>query len=912
MAPRRCRRALLLSFFALATWAPDIFAVAADPPATVTGTVRDATGAAVPRTLVSLLDARRATVASTRSDDHGRFTLTAPAPGRYLLLFEARGFAERTDVVEAVSGAAAALDVSLSLRPVEELVTVTASPGVIGDVESTPQAVNLIGREEVVTRAKAVVAQVAEGEVGVHLQRTSPTMAGIYVRGLTGNKVNVFVDGVRVSTGSARGGVSTFLDLNDPATLGEVEILRGPSSTQYGSDAIGGSVQLLPRPLSFSGGGRRFSGDFGTSFGTADLGFGADLTAAWAGETVAVQGTIHGRRISTLRPGDAVDTHNAVTRFLGVPSDIVLDDGRLPDTAFTQYGGAFRMSWAVSPLTQVTASYRRGQQDGGKRYDQLLGGDGNLVADLRNLMMDLAHVRLERRSLGWLDQLSLGYSFNTQREERVNQGGNGNPNAAVNHEYERTSVHGLQASLVKRAGAHALTLGADHYRERVDAPSFGFNPVTSVVSVRRGRVPDEARYRHGGVFLQDVWDATESLDVMASARWSTATYDARAADSPLVNGRPLWPDDHLSVNHVTFRAGLAWRPVSSLTVAAAVSSGFRAPHVTDLGTFGLTGSGFEVSSVEVKGLGATVGTAANASAVSSGLAVEQQKPERSLSYEGALRWHTPRFDTDLVAFVNDVDDNATKQTLILPPGAVGTLLGDQVIASQNANGAVFVAAATNPVLVRANFDDARIWGIEHTAALRLASSWRVSTVFTFLRARDKRTDLPPNIEGGTPAPEAWINVRYAPSGKGYWVEPYTRLVGRNDQLSTLDLEDRRTGATRSRSSIANFFNNGARARGLIGPGADGTPRTADDVLLATGETLPQIQDRILGVGVASAPLVAEIPGYALFGFRAGIRFGGRHQVLVDLENIGDRSYRGVSWGLDGPCRGLFARYNVTF
>ena len=63
---------------------------------------------------------------------------------------------------------------------------------------------------------KTVVAQAIEGEAGVALQRTSPTMAGMFVRGLTGNKVNVFVDGVRYSNGAQRGGVNTFLDLIEP------------------------------------------------------------------------------------------------------------------------------------------------------------------------------------------------------------------------------------------------------------------------------------------------------------------------------------------------------------------------------------------------------------------------------------------------------------------------------------------------------------------------------------------------------------------------------------------------------------------------------------------------------------------------------------------------------------------------
>ena len=48
-------------------------------------------------------------------------------------------------------------------------------------------------------------------------------MAGIFVRGLTGNKVNVFVDGVRYSNGAQRGGVNTFLDLIDPSTLEGIE-----------------------------------------------------------------------------------------------------------------------------------------------------------------------------------------------------------------------------------------------------------------------------------------------------------------------------------------------------------------------------------------------------------------------------------------------------------------------------------------------------------------------------------------------------------------------------------------------------------------------------------------------------------------------------------------------------------------
>ena len=135
---------------------------------------------------------------------------------------------------------------------------------------------------------------------------------------------------------------------------------------------------------------------------------------------------------------------------------------------------------------------------------------------------------------------------------------------------------------------------------------------------------------------------------------------------------------------------------------------------------------------------------------------------------------------------------------------------------------------------------------------------------------------------------------------------------RQDHLSTLALEDRRTGATRTRSSIASFFRNGARARGLIGPGMDGTFGTADDILLATGETLTQVQDRVLGPGVTAEPLFPYLPGYLTVNLRGGFTLRESHEIVVVLENILDRNYRGVSWGVDAPGRSLSVRYFRRF
>jgi hemoglobin/transferrin/lactoferrin receptor protein len=470
-------------------------------------------------------------------------------------------------------------------------------------------------------------------------------------------------------------------------------------------------------------------------------------------------------------------------------------------------------------------------------------------------------------------------------------------------------VNGVNGRVSRTLAARqTLQIGGDAYFEGVDAPSTGLDPVTGASSVRRGRVPDEATYAHGGGYAQTFFEAIpDRLRLHGSIRVSTASYVASAADSPIVNGAPLWLDDRLRSTNAAFRTGLLVLPDDHWTVAFNVSRGFRAPHITDLGTLGLTGAGFEVAAPDVAGLDATVGTTSAASAVSTGRPVEQVAAERSLSTDLIVRYRARAFRAELSLFSNTIRDNIQKQALILPPGSVGVVLGGQPVVEQSPGGAVFVEAATNPVLVRANFDDARVQGVEGTVEWKPAQTFTVGGVLTWVRARDLATGAPPNIEGGTPAPDGYLILRYIAPSTRWWVEPYLHLAARQPRLSTLDLEDRRTGATRSRTSIRNFFHNGATARGWVAPGPDNTLGTEDDVLATTGETLAQVQDRVLGVGVASAPLFTSVADYGTVGVRAGLHLG-RHEVLVDAENLGDTNYRGISWGVDAPGRGVSLKY----
>lgn len=880
----------------------------------ISGSVTDQNGAVVVGARVFLLNSSTRMEKTTNTDGGGTFTFDKIAPGNYQIRVAAKGFAQNITPVQITTAGISNLEIALTIG--ESNVTVTAELGRAENLANVPQAVSVIGREEILERSRSVLSQVGKEEAGLNVQTTSPTIGAIVVRGLTGKNVVNFVDGIRYTNSAQRGGINTFFNLNEPSNLQSVEVLRGPNSAQYGSDSLGGTVNLVSRTPIFGTDNAEFHGEINPFYNSADNSFGSSAFLSYGTNKFGGYVNLAGRRINTLRPANGIDSHAAVTRFLGLPSNII-NGSRLPDTAFTQYGGAFRLNYAPSDDQQIIFHYQRNQQDGGKRYDQLLGGDGNLIADLRNLMLDFGYLRYVKQNFGFFDSASFTVSYNSQREERVNQGGQGNPFGTITHQYERTTSTGFSFFLDKElAFRNSFLVGGDFYHERLNFPAYTFNPVNNTSVASRPRIPDNTRFDSGGVYIQDAWQAIpDRLRITGALRYSAAFYKVRAADSPIINGNRLFQDDSLRVADFSGRIGAVVRVVDNLRLAFNYSRGFRYPNATDLGTLGLTGDGFEADYLSAINLGGTIGTTAGADAVSTGLPVAKQESEFSNNFDGGVRWTSKRFDTELTVFRLDINNAITKQALILPTSANGRFLGDQRItvnAPMGATSGTVSVPLGSPVLVRANFTSAKLSGIEYELETRITRDFNFRGNFTYIHAEDKATGLPPNIEGGTPPPTAFLSLKYAPIGKRYWIEAYSTLADKQDRLSSLDLSDRRTGAPRSRSQIANFFRRGACVRGLTN-NPNGICGTGDEtILLATGETLTQVQDRVLGVGVNSSQLFTALPGYGLFNLRGGFTVNENSKVFIAFENIFDQQYRNPSWGIDGAGKSLTVQYRYKF
>ena len=889
--------------------------VAQESEGRITGTVKDPDGAVVRSASVSLLNAHRAVITATTTDAEGRFALEKITPGDYQLNVEGTGFVRRRSAVRVTPGDTQQLAVVLEVTPIAEQVTITAEAGIVADTRKVDTQVNIINERKIMERAPEVVAQAVDEEPGVNLQRTSPSLSAVFVRGLTGRNVAVYVDGVRYTTSAQRGGVGTFFSLIEPSSLESVEILRGPNSSQYGSDVHGGVVNFILQAPRYGGADNEFHGHTNIFYTSPTNGAGGNALLTYGTRKYGLLVNMNGRRISTLRSGDGLDYHAAVTRFLGIPSDVF--GTRLPDTGFTQYGGLVRTNFNLDDNTQLLFSYARNQQDNGKRYDQLLGGDGNNIADLRNLMTDTFYARLVRQDLWIFNNGSFTFSYNGQREERINQGGQGNPVGAITNQRERTNVVGFNFFLDKQTGdRNTFLVGADVYRDKINAPAFTFDPVTQTTTNSRPRIPHGARYLSYGLFAQDNFTAIpDRLQINGALRYSVSSYQSRASNAPLgPGGVPLFPDDSQRFGALSGRIGGVVRVTGGFDIAAKYTRGFRAPNTTDLGILGLVGTGFEVDSQTAAARGGFIST--------TGIPVTRLEPEFSDSFDLSFRYTSRRFGAELTGFTTKLNDVYFDLPLALPPGATGSFLGSDQIISQNAAGFVFVAAAaTTPVLVRVNFDDARLNGVEFNGRARLTDQWSANANFTYIRAYSLLNGLPPEIEGGIPPATAFVSLRYQPRSR-FYIEGYSTMAGRQNRLSSLDLSDRRTGAARSRANIQNFFRRGACVRGLTTVPVGGCGN-AGGILIPTGETLAQVQNRLLPIGATIngvrvvdnntlVPLFPYLPGYGLVGVRGSIKFAERSEIFVDFENIFDKSYRGISWGIDGAGRGVTLRYRYEF
>lgn len=181
---------------------------------------------------------------SVDTDDDGRYEFIDVPAGTYDIVAESPGLSSRRATITLAAGASATADLSLRLTPAKESLTVTAT-GREETVTNALQSVLVLDLTQLPIRSSASLGEVLQDEAGIAKRSSGPGSGRPVIRGFDGDRVLILQDGIRTGTLSSQS--SDHGEPIDVNQLERIEVVRGPATLLYGSNAIGGVVNAVSR-----------------------------------------------------------------------------------------------------------------------------------------------------------------------------------------------------------------------------------------------------------------------------------------------------------------------------------------------------------------------------------------------------------------------------------------------------------------------------------------------------------------------------------------------------------------------------------------------------------------------------------------------------------------------------------------
>lgn len=656
-------------------------------------------------------------------------------------------FTPRHLAMAAALVAAPAYADSVLLDPVQ----VTATRGSAGSFE-VAQPVTVLTDDDIAEKTPQVMAELLRGQPGVFFQQTGAGQGMAIVRGLKGSEVLHLVDGFRLNNAFFRTAPSQYIALLDPYNISQLEVLRGPYATYYGSDAMGGVVQITTPEERFTSDAPDWRLKALAHYASADLARVGRVTHAIGNKTLSVAGGITTASYGNRDVG-------GLAQFADGNGNIDFNSKRAGPAGYKAHSYDIKAIWAISSADEMTLSFQRyGVPGGFPRYNEVVPGSKPVVASSNPARFesdyfndrDFYHLRYRRTApLAFVDSLEVHLGRQVIEDDRYDRW---MPNATTlreQFEYNRSTLDGLTAAFTSGYGAHTLRYGLELYRDKVDSRVRRSNngapfitPTTSNPDFK-SRFPNGAETDNYGVYLSDAVRVTDRLLVDAGVRGNkTETTLPAAPDSDRTIG--------YSVNSTDYAAqlGLRYALTPTLAYVANAGRGYRAPNILDL---------------------AAVGSRSNArfSVANPGL-----KPETITSGDMGLKFASRNASAELIGFYAQYDDRIDLISNAVPQGTGGC-----------------PAAETNACSQNQNIQQASYHGVEGAVRYQLLPALTAYATLNYVYAEKKVSGLTspgnriPPLNGLLGA-EWRLNSRFV-------IEPSVWMNGTQDRLDSVDMADNR-------------------------------------------------------------------------------------------------------------------------
>ena len=303
---------------------------------------------------------------------------------------------------------------------------------------------------------------------GVMLQKTSNAQTSPFIRGFTGYRTLMLVDGIRLNNSTFRDGPNQYWNLIDPYTIDRLEVVKGPSSVLYGSDAIGGTVNaVLRRPDGYGEGLQGYR---------QLMGYVASAQRAYVGR---------GEAVATYGPWLGVLIGGTYKDFGDV--DGGEDVGVQKKTGYGVCSGDVKIEYHPDPTTTWTfAHYQLYEDDAWRTHKTIYGTSwhGTTVGNEYGRVIDesrsLSYIRYRKDKVSeCFDSIELTGSFQTLSEVQWRTKSSGQ----VDRTGTDVFTYGLGMQFVTPSKIGKWTYGAEWYHDEVSSFGRSLNADGSLKSV---------------------------------------------------------------------------------------------------------------------------------------------------------------------------------------------------------------------------------------------------------------------------------------------------------------------------------------------------------------------------------------------------------------------------------------------
>lgn len=432
---------------------------------------------------------------------------------------------------------------------------------------SNPFIVSSISAKQIQQNGSRTTPEALIGTSGVFLQKTNHGGGSAFIRGLTGNQTLLVIDGIRINNATFRYGPNQYLNTIDLFTLNKIDILKGIGAIEYGSDAMGGVIQMETKQNSQEHTGKLYVGNT-SKFVTNQMESTNRTEIQFAQNKWNFIGGISFKNYSDLWGGANV--------------------GKQTPTGYTENNYDLKAKIKINDRQELTIASQNTAQSNVPIYHKIVL-ENYKINQVDKQIHNLNYLKYKfEGNTKWFSEFIFNASTQRSIEKRSLQ-----KNNAVLLRNENDTIHstGVTAEIIsKPTNFWTINTGFDYYNDRVNSIANELNTSTSALMSKRGLYPNKSIYNNSSIFTIHYISAGK-FKIISGIRYNFL--NIKISDTDL--GNVVLKPSALVTNF-----GLNYQFNHKNALFGSFTNGYRAPNIDDLGTLGIVDFRYEIPSYDIK------------------------------------------------------------------------------------------------------------------------------------------------------------------------------------------------------------------------------------------------------------------------------------------------------------------------